>query len=183
MTTAADNDVGSMPANGQAAVPGRVTKEQMAAVARDMYAGFGQVTTVLMRAVDYRHAFLAELEWLVVPAVVTGQYSIASAEQGQTGLTTPQAVVLWANVSEAVDKRLSASGTKPRLRPDEWTSGQIPWLIEAAGESRAASMLLRTVVEKRFAKTGLKSMERDGKGGFAMRLLGKEAPAAEAAKA
>lgn len=184
MMTADEKSTAVPAANGQPAKAPRLTKEQLASLARDMYAGFGQVTTVLMRSVEYRHAFLSELEWLVVPSVLSSQYSIASAEQGNSGLTSPQAVVLWAHVSETVDKRLTSSGGKPRLRPDEWTSGQIPWLIEVAGDTRAASMLLRTVVEQKFAKTGLKTMERQTNGQYKERLLGIAVPpaAANAAK-
>jgi hemolysin-activating ACP:hemolysin acyltransferase len=144
----------------------RLMPAQQAEVNRRLAASFGDIVNVLMRTPQYRYAFLGDLEWLVVPALASGQASVAEATDKTTGVRAPVAVVLWATVSEEVDKRLSASSAHPpRLRPDEWTSGNIPWLIEAAGEPRAASALLKNIVERRFAKTGLRSVVRgpDGK--------------------
>lgn len=150
----------------------KVINNTMATAAKSVLAGFGEITTVLMRSADYRYTFLPELEWLCMPAVLSGQYSVASAAAETGGIAVPRACVIWAHVSDAVDARLSAAGTKPRLRPDEWTSGTIPWLIDAVGEPRAAAMLLKTIVESRFSKSGLKSMQRDAGGRFTVRVLG-----------
>ena len=169
MMTAADTDTDS--ANGQPVKPPKLSKEQMAKLTREMFSSFGQITTVLMRSAEHRHAFLAELEWLVVPAILSSQYSISSAVQNNTGLAAPQAVVMWAHVSDLVDKRLAAGGGKPRLRPHEWTSGQIPWLIDVVGDTKSASSLLKTIVEKRFAKTGLKTMHRAADGKYSLQVL------------
>ena len=174
MTTLPQSNATGSAMPGPAPGPRSLTKDQMAAISREMYSGFGQVTTVLMRSVDYKHAFLTELEWLVIPSVVSSQFSVASAEEGNTGLQTPRACVLWAHVSEAVDRRLSANAGKPRLHPNEWTSGNIAWLIDAVGDPRATGMLLKAVVEQRFAKTGLKTMQRGADGQFKLQLLSKE---------
>jgi hemolysin-activating ACP:hemolysin acyltransferase len=171
------------PANNSPARPPQgptLSKEQIAAVGKEMYAGFGQIVTVLMRSSEYHTAPLSTLESLVVPAVVSSQFSIATMQRGDTGLSTPQAIVLWAHVSEAIDRRLATTDGKPKLQPVEWTSGSIPWVVEVAGQPRAATALLRNVVEKRFAKTGLKIMQKNSDGHYKVTVL-KAAPAKAAA--
>ncbi|WP_346891459.1 toxin-activating lysine-acyltransferase [uncultured Roseibium sp.] len=55
---------------------------------------------------------------------------------GVAGLTVPLALVLWAKVSEEVDRKLEAqkkAGAPLRLAPVDWTSGDIPWLVLSVG--------------------------------------------------
>jgi hemolysin-activating ACP:hemolysin acyltransferase len=70
-----------------------------------MSAAFGDAATVLMRSPHYKHYSLADLEWLVLPAIATGQFSLADARHRQIGLSAPVAVVLWASVSAEVDHK------------------------------------------------------------------------------
>jgi hemolysin-activating ACP:hemolysin acyltransferase len=112
---------------------------------------FAQIVTLLMRSPHYRHYTLGDLEWLVIPPLVTGQYIVANARLQQNGATVPVAIALWASVSAEVDKKLSENLHLPiRLRPDEWRSGDVLWLIDAVGDSRAVSQLLKQLVETRF---------------------------------
>ena len=120
---------------------------------------FGQITTILMRSRRHRAAPIADLEWLVAPAVATGQYALAEMRDPRTLLKTPVGVVLWATVSEEIDKRITTALKRPLLAPGEWASGPIPWLIDAAGNPRATATLLRRLVSERFSKTGLKTMD------------------------
>ncbi len=103
-----------------------------------------------MHAPSYKHYALAELEWLVVPAVVANQFSLAGARTEVAGLTVPVAVALWAKVSRETDARLSANPQIPlRLTPEEWTGGDILWLIDAGGPQQAVGPMidrLRTTV-------------------------------------
>jgi len=55
-------------------------------------------------------------------------FRIAHAEQA--GVPTPVGAALWASVSADVDKRLSDLSEPARLRPIEWRSGDIVWLME-----------------------------------------------------
>ena len=118
---------------------------------------FAQIVSVLMRSPRYRHYTLGDLEWLVIPPLLTSQYTIANAHLKQNGVTVPVAIVLWASVSADVDKKLSENLHLPiRLRPDEWRSGDVLWLIEAVGDSRAVQQLLKQLVETRFKGRGVK---------------------------
>jgi len=82
----------------------------------------GEITWLLSQSPVHKNLFIGDLEWMVMPAVLLEQFRIFNRPQG------PAAVALWALVSEETDKRLEAGASK--LRPDEWKSGDIPWLIE-----------------------------------------------------
>jgi cytolysin-activating lysine-acyltransferase len=104
---------------------------------------FARMVSVLMRSDSFKHHTLGDLEWLVVPALVSGQFSLAEARAPQNRPTTPVAVALWATVSADVDKRLrDAPKVPPRLRPDEWRSGDNLWLMLAVGDRRVLGELL-----------------------------------------
>lgn len=99
-----------------------------------------------MRDPGFKNLRLADLEWLVLPPVMSGQWRVAhvklqgakpaTASEGNT--LVPVAVALWASVSPEIDKRLSENLDQPlMLRPDEWVTGDNLWLIAIAGDRRS----------------------------------------------
>jgi hemolysin-activating ACP:hemolysin acyltransferase len=100
----------------------------------------GQIVTILMRSPQHRERPLADLEWLVLPAVLRGQCRVAQAQQ--SGVAVPVGVALWASVSTTVDQRLSDLSAPWRLQPDEWRSGDIPWLVELVADASTQQALL-----------------------------------------
>lgn len=126
----------------------------------------GEIMSVLMRAPQYRAAPLGDVQALVLPPLMSGQYLVAEARSKSRGFISPVAVALWAKVSREVDKRLSESLDKPiKLAPDEWKSGDIAWLVVLAGNPQAIAPVL-----KKFQDTTLKgqplkmrSRSKDGK--------------------
>jgi hemolysin-activating ACP:hemolysin acyltransferase len=134
---------------------------------------FAQIVTVLMRSPRYRHYTLGDLEWLVVPALKTGQWRVVGAQSKQNGVSFPVAVALWARVSPEVDKKLSENLHVPiRLRPDEWQSGDILWLVDAVGDSRAVPQLLKQLIETSFKGREAKVRAAGEDGKIAVRRLG-----------
>jgi cytolysin-activating lysine-acyltransferase len=140
---------------------------------------FAQVVAVLMRDPNFRTMPLADLEWLVLPAVMSGQFRVAEApaslgpdkgpgkgpdkaadktpdkapDKTKTGgVLVPVAVALWARVSAEIDKALAGSLDRPvRLKPHQWASGEHVWLVAVAGDRRAVPKLI-----ERIANTDLK---------------------------
>ena len=77
-----------------------------------------------MRDHTYRNMPLKDLEFLLVPAVASGQCVIAHAKAGETGPSIPVALALWANVSVEVDKMLGENLDKPlQMKPNQWKWG------------------------------------------------------------
>lgn len=149
--------------------------------ARRMMASFGEIVTLMTRSTKYRHAFLAELDWLVMPAVATRQYSVAEKLADGSKTMIPVAAIMWACVSPDVDARFSGAGERPRLRPNEWRSGEIPWLVETIGEPKAAALLLKRLVETRFPDVGVKTMIKTGDKYTVEVARGSAVPTADAA--
>jgi hemolysin-activating ACP:hemolysin acyltransferase len=145
-------------------------RRQAAALRRSL--AFTQVVGVLMRSPHYKEFTLGDLEWLVVPPLLAGQYRIGEIKPNDQGASLPVAVVLWACVSADVDKRLTEADTLSiRLQPDEWTSGDIVWLVHAAGETRFVRHVVKELRETTLKGRELKVFGRDQDGKPKIHLL------------
>jgi hemolysin-activating ACP:hemolysin acyltransferase len=90
---------------------------------------------------------------------MAGQFRVAHAatpgdahKEPQAGRLAPVALALWARVSSVVDKRLSSNLDKAMsLRPAEWVSGDIPWLMVVAGNPRAVPGFLKQLTDREFS--------------------------------
>jgi len=135
------------------APPQRSTEEsaefkRRATKSKHLQASFGEIVGLLMRSPRLKKLALSSLEEMVVPAIVTEQFMIAEARSKESGFLTPIAAVLWARVSEEIDRRFSDNtGAPVKLDPKDWQSGDIPWLIVAAGDQRLIKTLLRRIQE------------------------------------
>jgi hemolysin-activating ACP:hemolysin acyltransferase len=136
-----------------------------AAASKLVAASIGDVVVVLSRSPVHKHYSIADIEWMVLPPVMTGQFYVAEATDKERGFRAPIAVATWAFVSEEVDRRLeSLAGGLLRLRPDEWRSGTIGWLIDAAGNPAGVRAALRWLGEGPFKERRLKVVMRDPSG-------------------
>ncbi|NOT72006.1 MAG: toxin-activating lysine-acyltransferase [Hyphomicrobium sp.] len=119
-----------------------------AAISKRLEVSLGQFVVLMMRSPHYRHHTLGDLEWLVTPPVLAGQFAIAEAQSKDNGFTAPVAAVTWARVSPEVTAKLTASIEKPfRLRPDEWKSGDYIWVIDAHGDAKVITSMLQRMAE------------------------------------
>jgi len=165
------NPAAKAAANSPAQVQGASTEpsaevRRRAAKSKQLQASFGEIVGLLMRTPEFKGMPLSSLEVLVVPAIANGQFMIAEAQAKQSGLIAPVAAILWASVSEEVDRRLSESRDAPvKLAPKDWKSGDIPWLIIAAGDQRLIGALRQRVEKTVLKGRPLKSLaaQKDGK--------------------
>lgn len=136
-----------------------------ALASKHVAAAFGEMVALAMRTPAYKLHALQDLEWLVAPAIVSGQFAIAQAQARATGLTTPVAGVTWAFVTPEVDQRLSSELDAPiRLRPDEWRCGDIPWIVLTLGDQRVIGGLLKQLTETIFKDRPAKLRARGADG-------------------
>lgn len=120
----------------------------------------GEIVGLLSQSLAHRH--LADLEWLIGPPVALRQFRIFHDD------TKPLAVALWASVSDEVEKELVAG--RPRLRPNEWKSGENLWLIDLVAPtipngSEAAEGLVQDIASKVFQGRRFKMRMLDAKTG------------------
>ncbi len=135
---------------------------KLAAVQKSL--AFTQIVSLMMRSPQHRTYSLSDLEWLFLPALQANQFRIAEAKFN--GTNVPAGFLLWASVSPDVNKRLSETASaQVRLRPEDWRSGDILWIIEAVGDPRAIGPLLKAFRDQnpngRSAKVRITS--KDGK--------------------
>jgi hemolysin-activating ACP:hemolysin acyltransferase len=136
-----------------------------AVIAKQTSASFGDIVRLLMQSNEFKKLRLEDLNGLVVPAIATGQFLTAEAQSKTNGAKLPIATVLWASVSEEVDRRFSSDLNSPvRLAAQEWKSGGIPWLIAAAGDQRLIADMLRRIQNDVFKGRPIKLRSRGPNG-------------------
>jgi cytolysin-activating lysine-acyltransferase len=123
----------------------------------------GELIGLMARSPRHRDHKLSDIRWLVVPAIRTGQFSMATAQSKSHGYTAPVAAVLWASVSKDVDKRLADNLSAPiRLAPREWKSGDILWIVDAIGDNRLVGELVKRLQGKEWKGRPVKARIVDG---------------------
>ena len=93
-----------------------------AGMGRTVGAALGEITWLLSQSRTHRYMlFVADLEWLVMPALQQGQYRLFYVEGKPAGLA------VWGWVSDRAADRLAQGG---RLAVTEWRSGPNLWLVD-----------------------------------------------------
>lgn len=102
---------------------------------------FGKVVMAMMGLPRYRHQTLADLQHLVLDPLIRDRIAIAfPAKEQRSELMDISGLAIWASVSQEVDTKIRdqiRSGTWPlRLKSEDWTSGEINWLIDVIAPDR-----------------------------------------------
>ncbi len=146
-------------------VAGNDEAKLKADLAQRSAAAFGGIVVVMMHSPAYQGYTLADLKWIVLPAVISGQYSLAQARVKETGDVKPVGVVLWAAVSDEVDRRLTTDPqASVRLAADEWRSGTNLWIVEGIGERTIIAGQIRRLREKEWRGRPVKIKVRSADG-------------------
>jgi len=116
------------------------------ALSKLVSAAVGDIALVMARHPSYKHFALADLEWMVLPPVLAGQYYVGEAQDQTTGARAPIACITWGRFSPEVEQRYGAPGPRqPRLHPDDWTSGDQLWLVDIIGPAEAVATGLKAL--------------------------------------
>lgn len=109
---------------------------------------FGNTVMAMMMLPRYRNQTLADLQHLVLEPLVRDRIAIAYPGKEELNIANDIAgLAIWASVSEEVDARIRdqiKSGAFPiRLKPEDWTSGEINWLLDViAPDKRSAANVI-----------------------------------------
>jgi cytolysin-activating lysine-acyltransferase len=159
--------------------PSTLQLKQRRIAAKARAAALGEIVSVLAQAENAKQRPLSDLQWMVLPALMTGQFRIGEGYSQTGGFSAPAGVMLWASVSDEVDQRLSADPETPiRLAPQEWKSGDNLWLIEATGSPRILAGLLKNLAEKEWKGKQVKMRSRGADGKFVIHVIDGAAAAA-----
>jgi hemolysin-activating ACP:hemolysin acyltransferase len=98
-----------------------------------------------------------------VPALLSGQVSVATARSKTNGAMMPAGAVQGA--FHDIDKVCRPARGGRSARPGEWTSGNIVWVAASAGDGRVLSEMLKRLSTKEWAGKEVRIMVRaeDGK--------------------
>jgi cytolysin-activating lysine-acyltransferase len=143
-------------------------------VADDMSRILGQIVSLLGQSPSHKHVFLSDLEWLVLPALIGRQVRVwrRKTERG----TLPVAYASWAMVSAEVDQRLSQGQIK--LKPSDWRSGNIPWLIDLVAPYGGSDAALQELADQVVPGGEIKTLVPNSGGGVSVRGVKGKSPTA-----
>ncbi len=125
--------------------------ERIAALRVHLRQSFGQVVMSMMVLPRYRHQTVMDLNHMVLEPLIRDRIAMAyssgaKAEPGQPGPDVA-GMAIWASVSEEADARIREqikAGVFPvRLKPEDWTSGNINWLLDVlANDKKTAGAVI-----------------------------------------
>jgi cytolysin-activating lysine-acyltransferase len=112
----------------------------------------GQTLLAMMDLPRYKHISLADFSHLVINPLLRNRVAIAHKSVTENGVSKVDeesiaGIAIYATVSAAVDAKIAEqtkAGVFPlRLNPEDWTSGDLPWLLDviAADRTQATSVL------------------------------------------
>ena len=106
--------------------PFTITAPALGALGHSEAEVLGSVTWLWMHTPGHRDLPLHALNKLVLPALKTQQFILASAPDGDA--MRPVAYLAWANFSADAESRYLQSAAA--LRPEDWNSGDRTWITD-----------------------------------------------------
>lgn len=118
--------------------------EKIASVRAQVRESFGKIVMAMMMLPRYRHQTLADLPHLLLDPLVRDRVAIAyPPNQEKAPLADLAGVAIWASVSEEVDakirEQIKANVFPVRLKAEDWTSGEINWLLDVIAPNTKAT--------------------------------------------
>lgn len=155
-----------------------------------IHSAFGQAAMAMMVLPRYRHLPLSELSHVLMEPLIRDRVALASGKSdNDNGVNAATGIAIWASVSKEVDAKIREqvkAGVFPvRLQAEEWTSGEINWLLDVIapnqrlatsvianfkqvvkqGDVRIHPMVTRLVDKEALEKMGAKPAANDGGSG------------------
>lgn len=118
------------------------------ALSSALAAQLGKVVSILMGSPRHQGLVLRDITRVVLPALLNEQYVIAEAKPHGHDVTAPVGLILWARVSDEIDRRLQGDASNPIvLRPEDWRSGDHPWVIDMVGNQQVIDAMIKQLKE------------------------------------
>jgi cytolysin-activating lysine-acyltransferase len=105
---------------------------------------FGSIVMSMMLLPRYRNQTVGDLQHLVLEPLIRDRVALAyPGDKDKNELSDIAGMAIWASVSEEVDLRIREqikAGSFPlRLKPEDWTSGNIHWLLDVIAPNAKAT--------------------------------------------
>lgn len=132
----------------------------------------GPVIMLYMQSSHRRFQFISDLEWLLLPPLIRGQCKLYMKKK------YPISFLSWAFLDSETEMKLLKNGGK--LRPEDWQSGENPWIIDIVAPFGGVEQMLADVRKNEFDGKTVKIIVPDPKtGGIMTRELKPEEPSGE----
>jgi len=122
------------------------TKKKLAGAKAALQSTFGQVVLAMSSVPRYRSQMISDLSHLVIDPLINDRVAIATPKVSSD--IEPPAIAIWATVSVDVDARISEqtkAGVFPiRLKPEDWKSGEVVWLLDVIAPTRELATMVLT---------------------------------------
>ena len=153
-----ENQSKSGPQQADLGAQGRAQEGQTAEPI-DKVAALGHGAWLMSQVPTHKHFFIADIEWMLVPPVATGQFRLWRNEGMPVGFAT------WALLSEDAEKRILEGGIR-RLAPKDWNSGPNVWLMDLLTPFGGREEAVREMKEQVFPGKTIKTLQAapDGNG-------------------
>lgn len=140
--------------------------------ARRKSAAFGQIVALMARSQPHSKLPIGDLNWLIGPPVQAGQFLLAGKRLRENGMVEPVTALVWASVSDAIDKQLVSATTPMRLDPEAWTSGDKIWLVEVVGDAKLLPEMIKRLGGAEWRGKTIKLRQRSADGVYTVRAVG-----------
>ncbi|MEC3863368.1 toxin-activating lysine-acyltransferase [Mesobacterium sp. TK19101] len=101
---------------------------------------FGHAVMAMMGLPRYRHQSIMDLTHLVLEPLIRDRIALAHTKSADGKVQDVAGMAIWASVSEEADARIREqikAGVFPvRLKPEDWNSGDINWLLDVLASDR-----------------------------------------------
>ncbi len=122
---------------------------------------YGEVMALMARDAQFAGARLGDLDKIVTSALITRQVIVVRAKKTNTNEPArPVGAAVWARVSPEVDQRLEAAkaaGQPVELTTEDWTSGDIPWVMAMTGAKVSKNAMVERLQKDLFQGQAWKS--------------------------
>lgn len=122
----------------------------------------GEMAWLLTQSPLHRALQIGDLEWLVMPALINRQFYIFRDAEKPIGLA------LWARCNAIAEAKLDRGMIEPenRLTLEEWTSGDVVWLVDliapfADAANRHREIMLADLISQPLAGQEFKFHQTD----------------------
>lgn len=121
----------------------------------------GHAVWLMSRSPLHKHLMLTDIEWLVTPPIMLGQFRMWENSGNPFGYAS------WACLGEEAEERIVAKGIR-RLMPSDWKSGSQLWLIDFLAPFGGHEAMLKELREKIHPDNKMKMLQSAPGGGKAV---------------
>lgn len=118
----------------------------------------GHAVWLMSRSPLHKHLMITDIEWLVTPPIVLGQFHLWEKGGNPVGFAS------WAFLGEEAEERIIAKGIR-RLLPSDWKSGEQLWLIDFLSPFGGQDAMLKDLRNKTHSGKRMKMLQSAPGGG------------------